>query len=173
MVELVTYVQDGFKGSPEWAAVESIAEKLLAELNTAETLARIVAANRPRVASQTVQSAFGPAAKALGFESERTGLFADTIAGLRPDYFLAMGTTGILLEVERGKTTTNNMDLLDFWKCHICGVAHYLFLLVPRELRHNDEMSPKREFETVARRLKPFFEPDRYTNVRGLCLFGY
>lgn len=65
------------------------------------------------------------------------------------------------------------MDLLDFWKCHICGVAHYLFLLVPRELRHNDTMSPKREFDTVARRLKPFFEPDRCTNVRGLCLFGY
>jgi hypothetical protein len=173
MVKLVTYVQDGFRGSPEWAAVETIAEKLLAELNTSDTLARIVAANRPRGASQTVQNAFGPAARALGFESERTGLFADTIAGLRPDYFLPLEGTGILLEVERGKTTTNNMDLLDFWKCHICGVAHYLFLLVPQELRHNDEMAPKREFDTVARRLKPFFEPDRYTNVRGLCLFGY
>jgi len=23
-----------------------------------------------------------------------------------------------LLEVERGKTTINNMQLLDFWKCH-------------------------------------------------------
>jgi len=39
---------------------------------------------------------------------------------LRPDYFLKLDDTGILLEVERGKTTINNMDLLDFWKCHLC-----------------------------------------------------
>lgn len=173
MVELVTYVQSGFKSSAEWAAVEAVAHKFLAALNTPETLSRIVAANRPHGASQSVQGVCSPAAKALGFESEKTGLFSDSIPGLRPDYFLRMEGTGILLEVERGKTTTNNMDLLDFWKCHICGVAHYLFLLVPRELRHNDEMKPKREFQSVARRLAPFFEPDRYTNVRGLCLFGY
>ena len=24
------------------------------------------------------------------------------------------------MEVEREKTTINNMDLLDVWKCHIC-----------------------------------------------------
>ena len=24
------------------------------------------------------------------------------------------------MEVERGKTTTNNKDFLDFWKCHLC-----------------------------------------------------
>lgn len=173
MVELITYAQHDVKASPEWATVEKIARALLAELNSPDTAAKIVAANRPRGASQMVQGAFGPAAQALGFQSERNGLFTDTIPGLRPDYFLPMAGTGILLEVERGKTTTNNMDLLDLWKCHICGLAHYLFLLVPRELKHNHKMSPKREFQTVARRLKPFFEPGRYTNVRGLCLFGY
>lgn len=170
---MITYVQSSARETEEWAAVERIALTLLAELNKPETLGRIIAANRPRGASKLVQDAFGPAAKSLGFESERTGLFADSIAGLRPDYFLRLAGTGILLEVERGKTTTNNMDLLDFWKCHISGVAHYLFLMVPRELKHNDTMSPKREFQTVARRLAPFFEPDRYTNVRGLCLYGY
>ena len=46
-----------------------------------------------------------------------------------------VGSSGILLEVERGKTTINNMDFLDFWKCHLCEHAHYLFLLVPQELR--------------------------------------
>ena len=81
--------------------------------------------------------------------------------------------TGILLEVERGKTTTNNMDLLDFWKCHISGNANYLFLLVPKALRHNEAMTPKKEYAAVARRLRQFFIPGKYTNVRGLCLFGY
>ena len=32
------------------------------------------------------------------------------------------------MEVERGKTTTNNMDLLDIYKCHICEEANHLFL---------------------------------------------
>jgi hypothetical protein len=34
-------------------------------------------------------------------------------------------------------------------------------------------MTPKKEYEAVARRLAQFFEPGHYTNVRGLCLFGY
>jgi hypothetical protein len=86
---------------------------------------------------------------------------------------LPLGETGILLEVERGKTTINNMDLLDFWKCHLCHKANYLFLMVPRELRQNEQMSPRREFKTVAKRMASFFETRNYTNVYGLWLFGY
>jgi len=132
-----------------------------------------VEANCPGTSSAQVQAAFRVAATTLGFHSEKTGLFAESIPGLRPDYFMAVGKTGILLEVERGKTTTNNMDLLDFWKCHLCVGAHYLFLLVPRELRNNPNMSPKKEFTYVKRRLASFFKPENYTNVRGLVLFGY
>ena len=172
-VELRSFVQRPLTDSPEWIEVRGIAERLLAVLNEPETLAGILAANRPGHSSSAVQAAFRPAAEELGFHSERTGLFSDSISGLRPDYFRPIGDTGIILEVERGKTTTNNMDLLDFWKCHICGVASYLFLLVPKELRHNPDMSPKREFETVGRRLAQFFTPQNYTNVRGLGLFGY
>ena len=40
------------------------------------------------------------------------------------------------MEVERGKTVLNNMDLLDVWKCHICESANYLFLIVP-QMRHD------------------------------------
>ena len=120
-----------------------------------------------------MQNTFRVPAEAIGFQSERKGLFADSISGLRPDYFRAIGDTGIILEVERGKTTTNNMDLLDFWKCHISGRAAYLFLLVPKALQHNDSMTPKKEYASVTRRLAQFFESGKYTNVRGLCLFGY
>lgn len=42
--------------------------------------------------------------------------------------------SGIILEVERGKTLMNNMDLLDMWKCHICEHARYLFSIVPKAL---------------------------------------
>jgi len=95
------------------------------------------------------------------------------MSALRPDYFMPVGDTGIILEVERGKTTINNMDLLDFWKCHICTQAHYLFLLVPTALRQNLTMPARNEFVAVSKRLATFFEPSNYTNVRGLFLFGY
>ncbi len=65
------------------------------------------------------------------------------------------------------------MHLLDFWKCHLCPQANYLFLLVPQALRQNETMSPRNEFATVDRRLSQFFRPHNYTNVRALCLFGY
>jgi len=172
-IEFKKFVQDPFRDSSEWRQVEQIADQLRLELNSEDTLSRISEANRPGTSSAQVQAAFRPSAESLGFHSERKGLFADSITGLRPDYFRLLGDTGIILEVERGKTTTNNMDLLDFWKCHICGVAAYLFLLVPQALQHNPEMTPKKEFASVERRLAQFFEPNNYTNVRGLCLFGY
>jgi hypothetical protein len=65
------------------------------------------------------------------------------------------------------------MDFLDFWKCHLCESAHYLFLLAPKELRQNPTMAPRREYAAVVRRLAPFFQPRNYTNVRGLFVFGY
>lgn len=172
-VVLETFVQHGYRESAEWAAVHEVGRQLLASLNDPATLERITAANRPSGSSAEVQEAVRPHVEALGFRSEQRGLFADSITGLRPDYFKQLEATGILLEVERGKTTTNNMDLLDFWKCHICGHADYLFLLVPNELRHNPKMSPKKERAAVARRLGQFFSEGKYTNVRGLCLYGY
>ncbi len=172
-VELVKFVQNTHQTSAQWLKVECLADRLLSELNSEDTLRRISEANQPGSSSALVQEAFRPSAESLGFISERKGLFSGSITGLRPDYFLPLGETGVLLEVERGKTTTNNMDLLDFWKCHICEAASYLFLLVPMALKHNDRMRPKKEFHTVQRRLAQFFEPGKYTNVQALCLFGY
>jgi hypothetical protein len=45
--------------------------------------------------------------------------------------------------------------------------------MVPKELRQNGEMSPRREYATVQKRLSAFFVPQNYTNVWGLWLFGY
>jgi hypothetical protein len=172
-IRLQKYVQEPLTSSEEWKHVSGLAEALHAHLSTDRALTLIQEANQPGQSSATVQATFGQFVHEMGFESERTGLFGADEFALRPDYFLKLPETGILLEVERGKTTINNMDLLDFWKCHLCRHAHYLFLLVPLALRQNATMSPRNEFATVARRLQRFFVPGNYTNVRGLCLFGY
>jgi hypothetical protein len=172
-IRLSKYVQQPLETSAEWQRVAALADELHSHLSTDDALARISDANQPGRSSAEVQATFGEFARELGFENERVGLFGSDEFALRPDYFLKLESTGILLEVERGKTTINNMDLLDFWKCHLCRHAHYLFLLVPLELRQNSTMSPRKEFATVERRMQRFFVAGNYTNVRGLCLFGY
>lgn len=175
-VELESFRARGVE-EVEWRDVSAVAERLRAHLSTPEAARRIAAANQPGASSIEVQAVFRDFALEIGFLDESKGLFHGyETSALRPDYFLRLGTTGILLEVERGKTTINNMDLLDFWKCHICEHAHYLFLLVPLALRQNEEMRPRNEYAAVCKRLGTFFRPDVETNVpgvRGLFVFGY
>ena len=169
------FVQTPYASTDEYARVREVADALMEQLNSPDVQSLIVAANAPGLSSSAVQNTFLAQARALGFADESKGLFeryANRL--LRPDYYLPLADTGILLEVERGKTTTNNMDFLDFWKCHLCEHANYLFLLVPQELRHNDKPgSPKREYNSVVKRLGSFFDERNYTNVRGLAVFGY
>lgn len=173
-VERHEFVQEPAAGTGDFREVRSVADRLHAHLNTPEALDLIEVANQPRTSSAMVQATFLPFAEDLGFQNETKGLFSGyQTAGLRPDYYRPVGTSGILLEVERGKTTTNNMDLLDFWKCHLCAHADYLFLLVPLALRHNPTMSPKREYASVVKRLESFFRPANYTNVLAAYVFGY
>jgi hypothetical protein len=160
----------------ELGQVKEIAYRLHSALNLPEVQQAIALANQPGQSSSFVQNTFLEFATHLGFQSEARGLFQNSFtAGLRPDYYLPIGNTGILLEVERGKTTMNNMDLLDFWKCHICESANYLFLLVPQELRQSTAVNAtvRYEFANVDRRLSPFFQSGNYTNVLGLFLYGY
>ena len=173
-MERVDFVQAGYEVSAEYASVLEVADALEDCLRIAEVAAEILRVNQPGRSSAEVQNVFVEPARELGFRDESKGLFLGyPSSALRPDYFMPLAGTGILLEVERGKTTINNMDLLDFWKCHICEHADYLFLMVPIELRQNDTMSPRREFTSVRKRLSTFFERGNYTNVRGLSLFGY
>lgn len=169
-----TYVQHTFKETPEYHEVCTISDRLLEHLNESEAQELLAVANAPGLSSAEVQASFGRFAGQLGFTSEARGLFAAyENRAVRPDYYLALGGTGILMEVERGKTTINNMDFLDFWKCHLCEHANYLFLMVPQQLRQNPTMSPRREYNTVVKRMASFFTQRNYTNVRGLHVFGY
>ena len=97
--------------------VKATGNALLRYLNQQDVLALIAKANRPGNSSSTIQNIFIEKAKELGFESEARRLFEDM--NLRPDYYKPIGNSGIIIEVERGKTIMNNMDMLDMWKCHI------------------------------------------------------
>jgi hypothetical protein len=106
----------------------------------------------------------------IGFQSERAGLFKQN--QLRPDLYYKGDDFGILLEVERGKTLANNMDLLDLWKTHICEVADVLILVVPIE-RQRKNRNPEVIFDRVVARIQTFFENRNYTNVIACYIFGY
>lgn len=169
-----TFVQKPFAETVQFQLVQTVRDSLLEFLNKPDSLAAIAAANRPGRSSAEIQDTFLGHATSLGFTSEAKGLFRDyATPGLRPDYYKPLGDTGILIEVERGKTTINNMDFLDLWKCHVCPVADYLFLMVPQSLVQNDTMRPRNEYATVVKRMGTFFTDGNYTNVRALTILGY
>ena len=149
--------------------VIKIANKLKEYLETDSVFKELKSLNVKHTGSIKIQNVFIEFAKQLGFESEKKGLFKDyKTPRLRPDYFKKLNNGGILLEVERGKTITNNMDLLDLWKCHICKEANHLFLIVPLNVSHTPNI-----FKNVCKRMESFFGKDNYTNVDSVIIFGY
>ena len=126
-----------------------------------------------RASSSAIQDALIDEAERMGFVSERRGLFAQyETSGIRPDYYLKVGRSGVLMEVERGKTLANNMDLLDVWKCHICREADYLFLIVPKR-RPRGSGKPESINTRVLKRIGTFFQRENYINVEGVFVFAY
>jgi len=110
------------------------------------------------------------------FELAAIGIFAkgDPEARNSP----SIGFPGLLKSLrralalaERGKTISNNMDILDFWKCHICVHADYLFLIVPK--RRQSKRRDSSPFQYVQKRITAFFDPPNYVNVNAVHLFGY
>ena len=172
-VSLVSYAIPQKVNSFEFQQISIIAKQLLNHLNQPNKIEELMVANQPGNSSAMVQDVFIGYAKELGFESEKTGLFKEYSMGMRPDYYKKTKNSGIIIEVERGKTTINNMDMLDFWKTHLCKHANHLFLFVPKELRQNATMKPKKEFNNVKKRLEKFFRSGNETNVHTLHLFGY
>jgi hypothetical protein len=154
--------------------VERIGNELFEHCNTDVSSKDFEIANLPGNSSAKVQDVFLDKALQLGFQSERRNLFNSiSTSNLRPDYYRKIGKSGIIIEVERGKTIMNNMDMLDMWKCHLCDVANHLFLFVPSELKHNAASKPYDCFRIVSNRMEPFFESKNYTNVHSLWIFGY
>ena len=173
-VALHKYVQKEFKDTTQYAFVDKIASSLHEHLCKPDVYKKLCEANQPGNSSSKVQDVFLEHATQIGFKSEKKGLFSDVpTSGLRPDYFLGLNDTGIILEVERGKTIMNNMDLLDFWKCHICHHANNLFLMVPKQLTHNKNKKPYNTYNMCVDRMSPFFDEGKYTNVQSLFIYGY
>jgi hypothetical protein len=162
------------RSQAEFDEVKCMADRLLDFLRCPDIERQIESLHKLGASSADVQSAILPCAKDLGFASEKKGLFNSyPVSALRPDYYAKVGlNSGVLLEVERGKTTANNMDLLDLWKCHICEHADYLFLIVPK-VRPSKKGSFTYPFNQVQKRLGTFFVPRNYVSVEGVFLFGY
>jgi hypothetical protein len=157
----------------EFTEASSIASQLREYLNSETVCAEINQCHKLYATSQQIQAIISNEVRRLGFQSEKQGLFRDyRVAALRPDFYRPVGKSGIILEVERGKTITNNMDLLDLWKCHVCPYADFLYLIVPLERRSADLTSIK-AYDSVLRRLSTFFEPRNYVNVEAAFVFGY
>ena len=154
--------------------VERIGNSLFEYCKTSEVERKFTIANSPGKSSAEVQNVFLEKALDLGFQPERKKLFLTIpTPNLRPDYYRRIGDSGIIIEVERGKTIMNNMDMLDMWKCHICKAANHLFLFVPNELKHNNNSKPYDCFEKVSNRMTPFYDNKNFTNVHSLWIFGY
>jgi hypothetical protein len=157
----------------ELEEVSSIAKQLRDYMATASVCSAIRGCHRLNGTSHEVQAVLSDKLTELGFQSERCGLFSQyPVASLRPDFYRRVHNSGILLEIERGKTLTNNMDLLDLWKCHLCAHADFLFLVVPNE-RPSESGQVIKAFAGASRRLSTFFEPQNYVNVEPVHLFGY
>lgn len=174
-VHKATFIQDTFASSQEWTRVLEIANDLYGYLSNPKVAQEIDEVNVPGASSKEIQNVLLRKAEIIGFRDESKGLFRDYPNNqLRPDFYMPIGETGIIIEVERGKTNQNNMDFLDFWKCHICSVAHYLFLFVPYILVQNSTgRIAGKPYDKVVEHMSPFFQRKNYTNVRGLVVISY
>lgn len=93
----------------------------------------------------------------------------------RPDFVFTLGhRRGILAEVERGGTVTNNHDLKDLWKTHIALDAQHLFLIVPNANWNQVGQPRERPYTRVIHRLASFFgDHRREIDVVTVHVFGY
>lgn len=159
----------------EVAEVDRLAERLQAHIIA--TQSEIGSIHVHGANSKAIQGHFAELLRVeLGFREEvvltpQTGL----VTHARPDFFFELTAgRGIIAEVERGGTITNNHDLKDLWKAHVAPDAHHLFLIVPRNNWKADGTARERPFQTVSRRLGAFFgDPPREIDVLSVHVFAY
>ena len=112
----------------------------------------------------------------LGFDEEVLLTPEDGIVSRpRPDFFYRIGPgEGVIAEVERGGTVTNNHDLKDIWKAHIAQDAQHLFLIVPNSNWKQSGLPRERPFLRVTHRMGAFFgDARREIDVLTCHVFGY
>jgi hypothetical protein len=159
----------------EIAVVDGLAERLLAHIDATRTVIKPLHVHGAK--SKSIQDHFAILLREeLGFGEEvvltpQSGL----VTQARPDFFFRLAEgRGIIAEVERGGTITNNHDLKDLWKAHVAPDAHHLFLIVPLNNWKEDGSPRERPFQTVSRRLGAFFgDPRREVDVLSVHVFAY
>jgi hypothetical protein len=159
----------------ELARVDALALRLSAHIH--REAAQIDAVHVHGAGSRQVQAIVSALLKEeLSFREEvvltpQHGL----VTQARPDFFYALDDgRGILAEVERGGTTTNNHDLKDMWKAHVSPDTQHLFLVVPFSNWRSDGAARERPFVSVVRRVGAFFgDPRREVDVVSAHVFGY
>jgi len=159
----------------ELAQVDGLAQQLVEHI--ALTKEAIASVHVHGAQSRAIQNHFAGLLRVdLGFREEvvltpQSGF----VTHARPDFVFDLGHgRGIIAEVERGGTTTNNHDLKDLWKAHIAPDAHHLFLIVPTNNWKADGAARERPFQIVARRLGAFFgDPRREIDVLSAHIFAY
>jgi hypothetical protein len=159
----------------ELAVVDGVAQRL--RLHLIESLEAIREVHVHGAASRRVQDIVSQLLTTeLGFDEEvvLTPEFG-FVTRARPDFFFRLGERrGILAEVERGGTTTNNHDLKDLWKTHIAPDAQHLFLVVPLANWNASGATREKPFIRVRSRLGAFFgDPRREVDVLSVHVFGY
>jgi hypothetical protein len=158
----------------EVARVDSIAERVLRFLE--EESAEIDQAHVFGAQSSVIQTILNRLLAQAGFLSEVVITPEDGfVTRARPDFFLTLSPgRGILAEVERGGTVTNNHDLKDVWKAHIAPNAQHLFLVVPNSNFSGDGSPREKPFNRVQSRASSFFgDPRREIDIVSLHVFGY
>lgn len=159
----------------EVEAVDALAARLHAHIR--DTRAEIEQIHVHGAMSSAVQAHFAELLRVeLGFGEEvvltpQSGF----VTRARPDFFFGLGPgRGVIAEVERGGTTTNNHDLKDLWKAHLSPDSHHLFLIVPASNWKADGSARERPFPLVARRIGAFFgDRRREIDVLSAHVFAY
>ena len=159
----------------ELERVDALASQLTTHLETSTSEIDLVHIHRaPSSAVQSIVSTL--LREHLGFREEVVLAPSEGfITHARPDFIDALGPgRGIIAEVERGGTTTNDHDLEDLWKTHIANDAQHLFLVVPNANWNEAGAAREHPYARVLVRLGSFFgDPRREIDVVSLHVFGY
>jgi hypothetical protein len=166
--------KENIENNVDFLEAKRLAKEMLVFMNLPDVSQKISDTHKINAQSGEIQNILLKKTNELGFRSEKTGLFGRyKTSALRPDYYKKLGQNkGIIIEVERGKTLANNMDMLDIWKCHICEEANYLFLIVP-QIRQTEKGTKNIIYDKVIDRLESFFIKNNYLNIDAVVIFGY